>query len=62
VVTLPVCQPTCPAFGGKDMKTLYITSASENLSTQALANEPDAGKIIVLEVDVAGIPETRLNL
>ena len=62
VLTLPVSQPTCPAFGGKNLNTLYVTSASENLSPQALANEPDAGKIIVLGVDVAGIPETRLKL
>lgn len=62
VMTLPVSQPTCPAFGGKNLNTLYVTSASENLSPQALANEPDAGRIIVLEVDVAGIPETRLQI
>jgi sugar lactone lactonase YvrE len=62
VIALPVSRPTCPAFGGKDLRTLYVTSACENLSPAARATEPDAGKIIVLEVDVAGIPETRLKL
>ena len=27
VVKVPVSRPTCPALGGKDLKTLYITSA-----------------------------------
>lgn len=57
VIDLPVSQPTCPAFGGPDLKTLYITSASEGLSDKALTDEPDAGRVIVLEVDVPGIPE-----
>ena len=32
IIELPVSQPTCPAFGGEDLKTLYITSAQENLT------------------------------
>ena len=34
VIALPVSRPTCPAFGGKDLRTLYVTSASENLSPE----------------------------
>jgi len=57
-----VSQPTCPAFGGTDLKTLYITSARENLDDEALLREPDAGRVIVVQVDVPGIPEPRLRL
>ena len=30
-VPLAASQPTCPAFGGDDLSTLFVTSASENL-------------------------------
>lgn len=59
VIELPVSQPTCPAFGGPDLKTLFITSARENLSGEALEAQPDAGRIIAIDVDVAGILENK---
>ena len=31
-ISLPVSQPTMPAFGGADTKTLFVTSASQKLS------------------------------
>src|SRR5688572_17012314 len=31
-VTVPLSNPTCPAFGGRDLKTLYITTARKFLS------------------------------
>lgn len=61
-VMLPVSQVTCPAFGGPDLKTLYITSASKTLSAEALAREPHAGSVFAIEVDVAGQPETLVRL
>jgi sugar lactone lactonase YvrE len=57
IVNVPVSQPTCPAFGGKDLKTLYITSAREGLSAEKLAAEPQAGGVFAIEVDVPGQPE-----
>ncbi|MEO8757449.1 MAG: SMP-30/gluconolactonase/LRE family protein [Devosia sp.] len=57
VVTLPVSQVTCPAFGGPNLKTLYLTSARENLSAEQLAKEPLAGSVFSIEVDVPGLPE-----
>ena len=35
VIDLPVTQPTSCVFGGPDLKTLYITSASVGLGTGA---------------------------
>lgn len=61
-IALPVSQPTCPCFGGPDLKTLYITSAKEGLSDEALAAQPHAGSVFVLEPGVAGQPETPLQL
>ena len=61
-VMLPVSQVTCPCFGGADLKTLYITSASKTLSTEQLAREPHAGSVFAIAVDVAGQPETTIRL
>jgi sugar lactone lactonase YvrE len=56
-VSLPVSRVTCPAFGGKDLKTLYITTARENMSADDIAAEPNAGSVFAIEVDVPGLPE-----
>jgi sugar lactone lactonase YvrE len=61
-VMVPASQVTCPAFGGADLKTLYLTSASKNLSAAELANEPHAGSVFSIRVDVAGQPEPLLTL
>jgi sugar lactone lactonase YvrE len=56
-VLLPVSQVTCPAFGGPDLKTLYITSARQGLDAAALAREPQAGGVFAIEAGVAGQQE-----
>ncbi|MBB3121543.1 SMP-30/gluconolactonase/LRE family protein [Pseudoduganella violacea] len=51
---LPVSQPTCPAFGGPDLDTLYVSSAATGL----LAPEPQAGGVFAgTPGDVRGLPE-----
>ena len=62
VVKVPVSRPTCPAFGGKDLKTLYITSAREGLSAEQLAVEPLAGGVFAIDVDVPGLPESLVRI
>lgn len=62
VIELPVSQPTCPAFGGPDLKTLFITSAKEGLDDKDLDKQPDAGKIMAVDLDVAGLPENRAQV
>ncbi len=57
VVKVPVSRPTCPAFGGKDLKTMYITSAREGMTAEQLAAEPASGGVFAIEVDVPGLPE-----
>ena len=53
-IPLPVSQPTMPAFGGADMKTLFVTSASQNLDPAALKAQPEAGALFAVDVDIAG--------
>jgi sugar lactone lactonase YvrE len=59
VVPLPVTNPTCPAFGGEDLRTLYVTSARHRLSAGQLAAEPLAGALLELDAGVAGLPPHR---
>jgi sugar lactone lactonase YvrE len=54
---LPAIQPTSCAFGGADRKTLYITSARENL--EGLAPDAPDGDVFVVQLDVAGLPMAR---
>ena len=58
-VLVPVSNPTMPAFGGPDLKTLYVTSASQGMSEQQLAANPLEGAVLALPMDVAGLLEPR---
>ena len=49
-------------FGGKDLKTLYIASARQGLTTEELAQQPAAGGVFAIEVDVPGLPENIVKL
>lgn len=55
-IPLPARQPTMPCFGGPQMKTLFVTSAAQNLDAAALAAGPDNGGLLMVETDVIGHP------
>lgn len=57
VIGLPVQRPTMCAFGGPDLKTLYVTSATYPLAAPDLRKQPLAGAILAIDVDVPGLPE-----
>lgn len=57
IIEVPVSQVSCPAFGGADLKTLFITTAAKTLSAEQLAAEKHAGSLFSIDVDVAGQPE-----
>jgi sugar lactone lactonase YvrE len=54
-VKVPVQKPTSCAFGGPDLDQLYVTSASIGLDEHALALQPCAGGLLLLEPGVTGI-------
>lgn len=60
-IELPATQPTRPAFGGPKLDTLYITSARDGLSADALATQPQAGALFAADADATGLPETRFR-
>lgn len=55
-IKLPVRCPTMVAFGGPNLRTLYITSAGAR-PAEELAQYPFSGKLLALQVDVAGRAE-----
>lgn len=62
VVETPVARPTCPAFGGEGLSTLYATSASVGLDAAARAAQPHAGGVFAMEIDVAGLADGEVRL
>ncbi len=56
ILDLPVSQPTCVTFGGKDYDWLFITTAKQGLNESQLADEPYAGDVFVYRLGVAGLP------
>ena len=56
-ILLPARCPTSIAFGGADLRTMYITTASHGRSAQELAEYPLSGKVLCTRVDVAGREE-----
>ncbi|CDG81940.1 SMP-30/gluconolactonase/LRE family protein [Janthinobacterium agaricidamnosum] len=56
-IALPLRCPTMVAFGGPDLRTLYITSASHNRSAEEKAQYPLTGRVLSVRVDVAGREE-----
>ena len=56
-IALPVRCPTMLAFGGPDLRTLYITTARNNRSEAEIAQYPLSGYLLTVDVDVPGLPE-----
>ena len=54
---VPAMCPTMCAFGGDDLRTLYVTSARQDREPDELARLPQSGGIFAMHVDVPGLPE-----
>ena len=57
VLKVPVPKPTAIAFGGPDMKRLFITSASLDMTPQQLEEAPWSGCLMACDLDIAGVPD-----
>jgi len=57
-IELPVACPTMPAFGGADLRTLFVTTAREKRPADEIERQPLAGAVLQLRVDVPGLPAT----
>jgi len=54
---IPAMCPSCCAFGGDDLRTLYVTTARQERDADELSRFPQTGGIFAMRVDVPGRPE-----
>jgi D-xylonolactonase len=54
---VPAQRPTSVAFGGEDYASLFVTTASRDLSPEALAGQPQAGGLFMTRPGATGLPE-----
>lgn len=57
-IALPASQITNVAFGGADLRTLFVTSARVGLPAQQLQAEPLAGALFSVAMDEPGLAAT----
>ena len=60
-LAVPALCPTMCAFGGAELKTLYVTSARAGREPDELARYPQSGGVFALAVDVPGLPPSLFN-
>lgn len=61
-IDLPMPFPSCPAFGGDRLETLYVTSIG-NSGHSLVTDHPNGGRIAVIHgLGVQGIAESRLTV
>lgn len=58
---IPARYPTMVAFGGKDLKTLYISTCRGAQTDEELEQFPHAGGIFAMDVEIPGLPEARFT-
>ncbi|NRB19368.1 MAG: SMP-30/gluconolactonase/LRE family protein [Rhodobacteraceae bacterium] len=59
-IDLPTGHTSCPAFGGPDLTTLYVTTASQKLPANAQDWQQTAGQTFAIETTVHGLPEPQV--
>jgi L-arabinonolactonase len=63
VLDIPTSRPSCPAFGGEELKTLLVTTASYNMSAAERQQDPQAGAVFLIDLDdVKGLPPSLFAL
>jgi len=60
-IFVPMAKPTMIAFGGNEMKTLFITSYGQNFKDPNSENK-ECGRVISLQIKIKGISETLFKI
>jgi len=58
-IEMPVQRPTSVMFGGPDLTTIYVTSATMSLEPEELEKQPMAGHVFAVDAGIQGLPEPR---
>jgi sugar lactone lactonase YvrE len=61
-VPLPAANTTCPAFGGPEMRDLYVTSATIKLTEADIAERPQSGMTFHVPDVAQGVAEPQVLL
>lgn len=59
IIPMPVTNPTHIAFGGPDLRMVFVTTGHFRLPEVQLAAEPLSGGLLVMTSSVPGLPEPR---
>ena len=59
VLDMPVMNPTCAAFGGKNLDVLYITTARYLMTDEQIEAQPLSGGLFAVRLDVKGLKEPK---
>jgi sugar lactone lactonase YvrE len=51
---------SCPAFGGADLTTLYVTTALEHMDAEARTRHPASGQTFAFKGVARGLPEAQV--
>ena len=61
-IDMPARDITKMAFGGRDLSTAYVTTATKNMSDQDMKDYPLAGSLLCFEAPVRGFAQARARL
>lgn len=62
LIDAPTDLPSCVAFGGPGLSTLYVTSIKDSGSGRAISRHPNGGFLFAIEgLGVRGLPEARFG-
>ncbi|WP_207493479.1 SMP-30/gluconolactonase/LRE family protein [Aridibaculum aurantiacum] len=61
-VEVPAPKTTSCAFGGPDLKTLFITTATDGMDKEDLEKYPLSGSLFSVETEVAGVAASFFEL
>ena len=61
VIGVPAQRPTMCCFGGPDLQTLYVTTATYPLPDNLKSKQPLAGAVFAIDVGVTGLIEPRFK-
>ena len=61
VIDVPVWKPTCCAFGGPNLDTLYITTSRLMSSSDVLKKEPHSGGLYAVKPGINGVIDAPFN-
>lgn len=58
VIEVPVWKPTCCAFGGENLDSLFITTSRMRSDEDTLAKEPLSGGLFAIKPGFSGVEDT----